>query len=432
LTILQYDFWERRFGADPQILGRNITLNDNPYTVIGIMPPGFESPNAVKTDLCTPLVIQPSQAGRGIRFLSVIGRLQANVTMKQAQDRMTAVSTGLAERYPDDHKGWELKIVGLQESVVGDKKLPLLVLFGAVFAVLLIASTNVASLMSSRGSARRSEIAIRTALGASRLRVIRQILIESSLLSIIGGVAGLLIASVILDAFLAIVPPGLPRIASVGIDARVLLFSFSLIVLTSMLFGWLPAREASRTDPNRWLGTGRDSGDNGRSKGRSVLVVIEVAVTLVLVTGAALLFHSFVKLQSVDTGLRAEDVVTFTISGPPSSGARKPDFLDNLLTRIQSHPNVQSAALAGVVPMRGFKMVAPVRIEGVTEVSQKVDDMAAINYFTGNYFGVFGIPVVQGRGFDPGMDRQDGPKVAVVNQSLARRFFNGDRTSSDR
>jgi putative ABC transport system permease protein len=255
--------------------------------------------------------------------------------------------------------------------------------------------------------------------------VIRQILVESSILAVIGGAIGLFLAFVTLDVFLANLPQALSPIDA-RIDGRVLLFTAGLIFVTSILFGLLPAREASRTDPNRWLGTVRTAGESGRSRTRGALVVFEVAVTLILVSAAALLLNSFARLQAVQMGWDEKNVVTFTVSGPPSSGARKADFMRLLLQQIQSSPGVQSAAAGGVVPLRGAKMIGPVRPDGVAGYSDKEEDLAGLNNVTPDFFRVFGIPLVAGRMFDSAVDIEGGPVVAIVNDRLARRFFNGD------
>ena len=426
VVILQHAFWRDRFGADDHAIGRSITIGDAPHEIVGVMPKDFADPYAVRTDLWVPLVVRPAQVNRGTRFINAIARLQPNVSIEQAQERMSVLSSALAEKYPDDHAGWRARLVSLQDHITGDQRLPLIILFGAVFAVLLIASTNVASLMSSRGNSRRAEIAVRTALGASRWRVIRQILVESSVLALVGGVIGLFFAFVTLDVFLANLPQTLSPIDSARIDGRVLLFTASLILVTAVLFGYLPAREASRTDPNRWLGAVRAAGESGRSRTRSALVVFEVAVTLILVSAAALLLNSFARLHAVQLGLEEKNVVTFTVSGPPSSGARKNDFMRSLVQQIQSSPGVQSAALGGVVPLRGAKMIGPVRIDGAAQFSDKEEDLAGLNNVTPEFFRVFGIPLMAGRMFDPSEDIEGGPPVMIVNDRLARRFFNGN------
>ena len=205
-----------------------------------------------------------------------------------------------------------------------------------------------------------------------------------------------------------------------------LLFTAGLILVTSFLFGLLPAREASRTDPNRWLGATRIAGESRSSKTRAALVVFEVAITLMLVSSAALLLNSFVRLQAVQMGWDEKNVVAFTVSGPPSSGARRNDFLRSLLQQIESSPGVQFAAAGGVVPLRGAKMIGPVRVDGIAEFSEKEEDLAGLNNVTSDFFRVFGIPLIAGRRFDPAVDIQGGPPVMIVNDRLARRFFNGD------
>ena len=299
-------------------------------------------------------------------------------------------------------------------------------IFGAVVAILLIAVTNVAALTSVRGAQRRTELSIRASLGAGRGHIVRLIMAESALMAAAGGAAGLVVAYLTLHALMPLMPEGLPRVEYVALDGRVIMFAVVLTVMTALLLGLLPAREASRLDVYRSLKDGTGGGiGHARSPLRSVLVTAQVAVTLVLVTVAALLLNSFARLRMVDIGVDTENVVTFTLQGtaPASEYSR---ISDEVLARVQSHPDVRAAARSSVTPLRGFSITGAFRVEGSTEnLSARAEDDASLNMVSPDYFQTFRITLVSGRPFGPA-DRSGAPDVVLINETLARRFFNGD------
>jgi len=301
-VVLSYDLWQRRFNGDPKIINQSLVINDKQATVLGVMPSGFKFPvGARQVDFYMPLVSSIPPAGRTARgavYMAVFARMKTGVTLEQAQAEMTAISARLAAQYPAADTGFEVALVRTQERLVGQIRPSLLVLLGAVALVLLIACANVANLLLARAASRQKEIAIRAAIGATRWRVIRQLLTESLLLSIFGGVAGILLAYWAVDLLIAANPANLPRVAEITIDKQVLFFTLGLTTLTGLFFGLAPALQAVRTDLNNTLkdGTRESSGGIRNNRTRSVLVISEIALSLILLVGATLLFQSLRRL----------------------------------------------------------------------------------------------------------------------------------------
>ena len=422
-VVIAYDFWRRRFGADPSVIGRTLELGDTRHRIVGVMPPGFDFP--ARADMWIPLGIRPSMTQRGVRLLLAVGRLNPGTTADAANTRLAAWSASLAADFPRSHASIRTRVLPLHDVLLGSRKLPLFVIFGAVVAILLIAVTNVAALTSVRGAQRRTELSTRVALGAARGHIVRLIMAESAVLAAAGGAAGLLVAYVTLRAVMPFIPAELPRVEHVAIDGRVIVFAAFITAATAVLSGLFPAREASRFDLYQALKGGIGSGDgHTRSPLRSGLVTAQVAVTLVLVTVAALLLNSFVRLRMVDLGIDTENVITFVLQGtaPAAEYAR---ISDDVLARIQSHPDVRAAARSSITPLRGFAIMGGFRVEGATEnVSVRAEDNASLNMVSPEYFPTFRIPIVAGRTFD-GADRAGAPHVVLINETLARRFFNG-------
>jgi predicted permease len=349
-----------------------------------------------------------------------------------ANIRLAAVSTRMAADFPASHAAIRTRAVPLHDLLLGSRTLPLVVIFGAVMAILLIAAANVAALTSVRGTQRRAELSIRASLGAGRGHIVRLIMAESAVIALAGGAAGLLVAHATLRAIVPLIPEGLPRVGAIALDGRVLLFSAVVTAITALLFGLLPAREASRLDPHRAL---KDSIGGGvgptSSRLRNVLVAAQVAVTLVLVTVAALLLNSFARLRMVDIGVDTENVVTFALQGTVAAGARTraaeyARISDEVLARLESHPDVRAAARSSVAPLRGFSIIGPFRLEGAaSDVSARSEDHASLNMVSAGYFQTFRIGLVAGRSFEA-RDRAGAPDVILINQTLARRFFAGD------
>ncbi|HUK91136.1 MAG TPA: ABC transporter permease, partial [Blastocatellia bacterium] len=303
-ALIGYDLWRRTFGSDQGIIGRSLTLNGIPRTVIGVMPPGLKFPK--DEEIWFPIGFDPQAANRMAHFLHVVGRLKPGVDIKSAQAEMKVIADGLAEKYPDTNRGRSTNVTFLYDDILGDAHLALLVLFGAVCFVLLIACANVANLMLAKASGREREMAVRIALGAGRGRLVQQLLTESVVLSFLGGVLGLVLMVLGIRSIIRIAPSGLPRLDQVGIDWRVVALTVGVSLLTGVLFGMAPALQSSKVDVNSSLKEGARGSKGESSLYRSGLVVAEIALALILLTGAGLMIKSFSKLQNVNPGFNTE------------------------------------------------------------------------------------------------------------------------------
>ncbi|HSB12386.1 MAG TPA: ABC transporter permease [Blastocatellia bacterium] len=436
VVLISYGLWERRFGSDPDIVGQQINLNDEPYTVIGVMPRGFQFPRKGElpagfqfprqADLYTPLAWTPAQAAnRGRDYLAVVARLQPDVTVTQAQVEMDGIAEQLKQQYPQNNAKKEVFIVSLHQQAVGKVRAALLVLLGAVAFVLLIACANVANLLLARAASRQKEIAIRTALGASRIRIIRQMLTESVLLSLAGGVFGLLLSLWGIDVLLAISPSNLPRVDSISVDARVLAFTFVISLITGIVFGLAPAVQASKPD----LGDALKEGGRASSVGfrhnrfRSVLIVSEVALALVLLVGAGLMIRSFVRLLNVDTGLDSNNVLTVDVGLPRGkfTGQQQVAFFQQTIERLQNLPGVESAGAVYPLPLSGAEEGMGFGIEGRQAPTGEAFN-AGPRWVSPDYFKAMRISVVAGREFTD-RDTSDAPRVVVINEAMSRRYW---------
>jgi putative ABC transport system permease protein len=432
--VLSHEFWQRRFGGDAKIVGRELTVGSQPVTVVGVMPSGFKFPvNADRIDFWMPLISsipESARGGRGAVYLGVVARLKDGVTLEQAQSDVDTIAQRLAEQYPDANTGFNVALVPAQERLVGKVRPALLVLLGAVACVLLIACANVANLLLARATVRRREIAIRTAIGASRGRVVRQLLTESLLLSALGGAAGLLLAMWGLDVLVAASPADLPRVGEVGLDRYVLAFTVCVTTLTGLVFGLAPALQASKADLNEALkdGSRGGGGDLGRSRLRSLLVVSEVALSLVLLVGAGLLFQSFRRLLDVAPGFDPENVLTADISVSdtkyPEKAARSA-FYREALERIEALPGVEAAGVVDPLPLGGSFISYTFDIAGRPPFPPGDQPTSARRATSPDYFRAMGIPVRRGRAFGE-QDKSNAPPVVIINETFARRFFRGE------
>jgi putative ABC transport system permease protein len=428
-VVIAHDFWRRPFGADVRVIGRTLDLGDVRHEIVGVMPAGFDFPAGA--DMWTPIELRPMMAQRGVRALQAVGRLEPHTATADANIRMAALSSRMASDFPRSHATIETRVMPLHDALLGNTKLPLMVLCGAVIAILLIAVANIAALISVRGAQRRAEFSVRASLGAGRGQIVRLIMAESAVLAAAGGMAGLLVAYTILGAVVPLIPQGLVRADAIALDGRVIAFFFAMTAVTALLCGLLPAREASGYDPYHSLKeeTGGGIGQT-RSPLRSALLATQVAVTLVLVTVAALMLNSFARLRMVDVGIDPEHVVTFTLQGTvaASSRATAAEYArvsDEVFARLQSHPDVRAAARSSVAPLRGFSITGSFRVEGASSnMSDRTEDDANLNIISADYFRTFRIPVVAGRLFGP-EDRAGAPDVILINETLARRFFDG-------
>ncbi len=431
VVMLSHGLWQRRFGADLQIIGQQITLNGAGFTVVGVLPQSFHFAKVGAAELWFPLRPQPFQAQRrNMYWLNVIARLKPNVSEQQAYSEMSAIAGRIEEQFPDSHTGIGIKIVPLRDEIVGPVKPLLLVLLGAVAFVLLIACANVANLLLARAAGRRREIAIRMALGSSRLRLIQQLLTESMLLALAGGVAGLLLAGWGIELLTAAIPNSLivqmPYLEGLSLDMKVLGFTFALSVLTGIIFGLAPAYQASKPDLNEALKEGSKSSTGiRRARLRSLLVVSEIALALILLIGAGLMIKSLNRLLEINPGFDTEKLLTFQLSLPMnrySEANRVVAFQDQLLARIESLPGVKGAATTDILPLSGGGNTGTLQVEGRPVPPPDERTEFNIRTISPNYFSVMGIPLVKGRFFTE-RDNSDRPKMLIINQTMADRVF---------
>ncbi len=426
-VVLSHAFWEQQFGADRHIMGKTIPLSGNSYAVIGVMPAGFVLPEAA-SDMWMSLRIgyPEAAAARGVHFLRTYWRLKPGVGLAQAQAEMGPIDRRLAEQYPAEDKGRETSLIPLQDRVVGNTRTALLVLFGAVGLVLLIACTNFASLLLARAVSRQQEIVIRVSLGARRSALVRQMLTESLLLALLGGTAGLVLAEWGIDLLMAMKPAQLARLTSVGIDLRVLLFTLAISVLTGLLFGLAPAWSAVRTGGIESLkegGRGTTAGV-GSHRLRSLLVVSELALAMVLLVGASLLMKTFWRLRAVDPGFDPQNILTMQVQLPATRYAAIPkqtQFRQRVLEGLNSLPGVE-ASMVSEVPLGGEWVYHNFIIEGRVPVAEGNEPELGSRSVMGDYFHTMRIPLRAGRNF-AAQDREGSPLVGIVNEAMVRQFF---------
>jgi len=427
VVVLSYPFWQRVFGGARDVVGRAVQLNGEPYNVVGVAPLGFGL--ASKVDAWIPMAFKPDETAndaRGGHYINVVGRLKPGATVAQARAELEVIASQLAKQYPDSNKGWGIFMMPLQDYAVRDVKPVLYTLLGAVGCVLLIACANLANLLLARATARHREISIRAALGASRARLVRQLLTESVVLALFGGAAGLLLARWGLDALLALAPTSLPRITEIHLDSRVLLFSLALSLVTGLVFGIAPAWLAARADVNEALKQGSRGSTEGGARGRlrGALVVIEVTFALMLLGGAGLLGRSFMQLAHVDPGFTPENATLLRLSLPQKKYAlpeQQTAFANGLLERVKNLPGVQAAGLTHSMPLVS-DYVLGFNIEGRPAIAPS--DLPSTNYYavTPDYFRAMGIRLIRGRTFTP-QDDAKAPRVALINETMARQHF---------
>jgi predicted permease len=422
VAMLGHGFWQRRFGGNPQVVGSTITLNGVPRTIVGVAPASLTLPDG--PDVLVPLRTD-TVLGRRSEYLQVIGRLASGVTLERGRAVLATVNRRLQAQYPETNsERLTIDLVPMRDEVVGAARPALLVFMGAVGLVLLVACANIANLLLVRATVREREVAVRTALGASRRRVVRQFLIESLVLALGGGVAGLALAAVIVRLLRATALDAIPRLGEVGLDARALAFTLVLSAGTGLLFGLVPALRLARGELQGVLrGGGRGvAGTSGRL--RSGLVLAEVALSVVLLVGAGLLLRSFVALQRVEPGFDAERVLTFQLSLPRAAYPRVEEqvrpFWGGLLDRVQVLPGVRAAAVTSNVPLTSPPYVT---FDVAGREAQPGEDVQPFTV-SGGYFRAMGVPLVRGRTFTD-TDAAGAPRVAVINAEAARRFWPG-------
>ena len=432
VVVLSHGLWQRRFGGDPSILGRPVNLNGANHEVVGVMPQHFQFPDP-KDQLWTPIAFtQQEAANRGRHYLQVVARLKPNVTVEQAQAEMTTIAARLQQQHPEQNRDLGATVVPLHEHLVGNIRPALLVLLGAVGFVLLVACANVANLLLARAAVRQKEIAVRVALGASRLRLVRQFLTESVLLAACGGAVGLLLAVWGTGLLKTFIPENVSQVRSITIDGRVLGFTLLVSLLTGLVFGLAPAAQASRFDLNETLKEGgRDSAQGSRgNRVRGLLVIAEVAVSLVLLIGAGLLINSFVRLRGVDPGFTSDNLLTMSIVLPREKYPdyqRRAAFYDEMVSRVEALPGVKSAAVTNWIPLvlQGDSITFGVEGRPDPAPSQGKRPAVVTRAVHPHYFRTMGIRLLQGRALDE-RDRADTPNVAVISETMARKHFAGE------
>jgi len=436
VAVLSFEVWQRRFASNPNVLGTQITLDDKPYTVVGVMPHGFQffvkqqSFSSKKPEIWTAWTFSPETRASHGRFLQAIGLLRPGVTFAQAQQSMLSLSSRLEAQDPASMKNWSVNLVPLRSQLTGDVAQGLRLLLAAVAMVLLIACANVATLNLARASARRHEIAIRMALGASAKRVVRQVLTESSLLALVGGVAGFGLGYFSLNVLKSIAPANLIPLEALRLDVRVFAFAFAASLLSGLLFGIIPAIDAARTAPREPLQEGATAARTGDSRGlaRRILVASEFAIALVLLMGAGLLIRSFQRLIAVDPGFRADHILTAWIQFPNAryqKDEQKNQFFAQLLDSIRAIPDVRSASADGFLPFAGIIAGTGVQVEGrpILPISQQSD--VNVSLVEPDFFETLGIPLISGRTFKRS-EAFLATNNVVISQSMAQMLWPGE------
>jgi predicted permease len=424
-VVLTHAFWQSRFGGNRNIVGKQITLDDEPYTVVGVMGPKFMYP-MWEEKLWTPLTLSAKErVVRGEHHSMVVARLKRGVDIRQAQTEMSTISDRLARQYPEDDKDWGAVVVPLREDIVGDVRPALLVLLGAVAFVLLIACANVANLLLARALARSKEIAIRTALGASRARLMQQLMFETILLALGGGVAGLLVAKFGVDLSVHFLAQQLPRATEISLDASVLGFTLAISLITGIIAGIVPSWKLSKANVNETLkqGLGR-AGDSGGNRTRAALVACEVALSLVLLAGAGLMIRSLWNLRNTNPGFDSRNVLTFSLPIPRTrykSPTEEINFWNQALARIRALPGVETAAAVDDLPFNGGSH-QPIAIEGRPAVAMSEQPEVDVRVISTGYLRAMHIPVVRGRDFTES-DTADKPGAILISDAMAKRFW---------
>ena len=428
-VVLGHGLWQRRFGSDPGMVGRTLTVDSAPHVVVGVMPPGFTFPGDV--DLWVPLVLTERDTGpnqRGAHYLSAVGRLRADVSIDRARADLNRIEQAIAAEFPAKVAGYSVSVEPLLDSIVGDVRRPLWMLLGAVVFVLLIACANVSNLLLARATTRRSEIAVRTALGAGRWRIVRQLLAESVLLALTAGLVGAGPAAWAVRALGTMLPSDLPRAAAIGVDGRVLFFSVAVSLVTGVVFGLAPALYASTPDLAAFLKDARRDGSasGGRRGVRSLLVAVEVALALVLLAGAGLAIRSFDRLSSVDPGFNGAGVLSANVALPE---ARYPDgpsvirFYRQFIERVSAQPGVTVAGAVMMPPLSPNGFGGSFSIIGRTP--EEASESMQVRPATPGYFEALRIPLRRGR-LIAAADKEGSPRVALISEDAARKFWPGE------
>ena len=427
VAVIGHDLWVRRFGADRSIIGRSVPLSGESHEIIGVAPPGFRPIVNAAAEIWRPSRIDTANPSRGSVVLRDVARLADGVTLERAQAAADILARQLEIAHPDYNEKTGFLLTPLRDRVIGDIKPGLLAMLGAVGFVLLIACANIANLLLARGSARARELAVRTALGAKRTRLVRQILTESLVLSIAGGVCGVLLGVWAVDALVAVAPRSAPRLNEITLDRTVFAFAAALAIVTGVLFGLVPALHFSRGDASNSLKQGsRGTAATAGGRLRQGLIAAEVALALMLSTGAGLLVQTFVHLQAADLGFEPDNVISGFVNPPRAAGydtaAKHLAFYDQVYAKAQALPGVDHVALASVLPLSGDSD-SDFRIEGRPEpTAQSETPVSWYRLVSASYFDTMGIAIVRGRQFEP---REAAPSV-IVNETFQRTYFAGE------
>lgn len=436
VAILSYGLWQRRFGGDARVVGQNLVIDGVGHTVVGVMPTDFQFPHS-DTQIWTPLALaaKDQEANRGSHDLSIIARTKPGIELPEAQADVASIVAQTQKEHPDHYEQdsrWGVSLVTLRDEMVGDHRLVLLILLGVVSFVLLIACLNVANLLLARAASRGHEIAVRAALGAGRLQIIRQSLAETLLLSMAGGALGLLLGSLGAALIKILNPANLPRVDEIQVDHRVLIFTFVVSLITGLVFGVIPAMQASKLNLIEALNENVSKIGDGKKRNRlhASLIIGEVGIAMILLVGAGLLIKSFYKLQQVDLGFNPANVVTMQLSLPATRYAephKVSGFFNELVSRSERLPGVESVGLVNALPLKAYGMQLNVYVEGKPENPASVELLMS----SPGYSSALGLELREGRFFDD-RDRDNTPYVAVVNEAFARIFFPGENALGKR
>jgi putative ABC transport system permease protein len=429
VVVLSHKLWLERFGGDPGIVGKPVEIDREPRTVVGVAPSGFSHPEGAEIWLPLAYDKQFRTQSRGAWYLKVVARLAPGASPQAAGSEVATIAERLAKEYPDADEGLGGTVTSLHEATVGEARRSLLVLLGAVALVLLVACVNVANLLLARISGREGELAVRAALGAGRGRIVRQLFTESTILALAGGALGVALASVLVDALVALQPAGLPRLPEVRLDRGVLLFATALSFLTSVGFGALPALRMSRRATATSLRQGARGILGGRRTGlRGTLVIGQIALAMVLLAGSGLLIRSFSLLRRVDPGFDARDALTFRVSLPESAypeDAQRFRFYDALVERLAALPGARAVGATSSLPLGGGRFTISFTVDGRPEPPPALQPSMEVAIATPGYFEAMGIPLVRGRRFAAG-DDEHAPQVVLLSEAAVRRHFAGE------
>ena len=430
VALISYRLWQEWFGGDESVIGRQLRVNSRPFTVIGVLPPDFYF-NTRTSDVWLLLGLHPADNLRKTqgRWMWAMARLKPGVSLSQARAEMTGIAQRLEIAYPEFDKGWGIDVVPLRDSFVGEAKTSLMILLGAVTLLLCVACANVANLLLARYSTRKREMAVRGALGAARGRLIRQLLTESVVLGLAGGIAGILLAYFAVTGLVALAPRNLTRSVQITFDLRIVVFAFLLSLLTSIIFGLAPSWVASKSDLNQGLHEESRTSTGGGARMRSWLVALEIACSVALMAGAGLLFRTLVGLQNVDPGLDAHNVLTFRVTLPNQrykEPQKKIDFFQQATEKLNQLPGVRSASAASYVPMTGVGAGTNLKILGQPPAKPGEELGATIRTVLPGYFHTMGIPLKRGRDFNAADDLESTPHRFIVSEAFVRKYLPGE------